>query len=924
MRKFSLSRKSSANDVRGLSGKDRPPSSWPTSSSPAPSASGASTPPALDGSARTRKPSIAAKSKRRLSAIFNASPQRDRGTSASPAPEAPPSTSGTSVAPSVQSVKEGSPPPSLISTPAESTTLATESGTERNADSNGSTEVTAGVAVLNVNGTHPLSQSIVPTTPERLVVPVVAPAVSTPGVSGASTPTRIQSLYSQWGLDDSESDDDEAGYATPSEGLSDLEEEPEEEDDVKTPAGSELPNGHGAAVASTTAMSVEAPAGTAASIGGAAPIDPASDSGPKVTRSAAGAAKVVNREYKRGNPSDIDQAAALAPDLDICREVLRLFLTSKMKESEDMLVAADPENKHMYLQSGHSVIQALKGLMTFGSDDLISALEIAKATTLTATALRRPTEGVFSKLRPGASLQRIRHMSPLERHAELVYAETLLVKAIIAIVGGGDWMGLIREAFNMRTAHGIYRSLQIFLEVSDKDGFDEDVDMDFRSGVLLGTGTSSLMLSLLPAKVLKVAEVFGYAGDRTIALKTLMSAGGWSDGSDVPAYNEDNEGVRRPICDMILLTFHLVISVLIPVSGVDIPAARKILAYNMRRYPDGIFFLYFQARLHTNECEPELANASLQKALDLDLEYVQLQHMCLWDYGCNYFQMADWNGARQCFDILRRESNWSRAVYTYATAVNIIELVAAGAKVPEATEAEAVALIESLPKLSKKIAGKSLPIEKLVNRKGRKYVAQGNMLFLPAMELAYVFGCLGHTPRRMLVSKWLPHLNAEIARLEASTPEEWGNGQQYWDDYALGHFLRGCVQFTAAYQPPEATASALAPQAGDPGTAALDSGAEADFQAVVDVAPKIRLDHHILFHNHYEFGRLYSRRGDAPNAQFHFDVVMHNKLPAGNSHIGKGKYSLEGALQIKTHAAMSALHEDQTKQRGGFAPKEQE
>lgn len=67
----------------------------------------------------------------------------------------------------------------------------------------------------------------------------------------------------------------------------------------------------------------------------------------------------------------------------------------------------------------------------------------------------------------------------------------------------------------------------------------------------------------------------------------------------------------------------------------------------------GIFFLYFQARLHTSQCEPVLANRmfrfawftssagpyeaallmfpaeSLQRALDLDLEYVQLQHMCL-------------------------------------------------------------------------------------------------------------------------------------------------------------------------------------------------------------------------------------------------------------------------------------------------------
>jgi hypothetical protein len=75
------------------------------------------------------------------------------------------------------------------------------------------------------------------------------------------------------------------------------------------------------------------------------------------------------------------------------------------------------------------------------------------------------------------------------------------------------------------------------------------------------------MLSLLPGKVLKIAEVFGYAGDRQVALKTLMAAGGWTSTSTKPEYDETNEGIRRPVCDMILLAFHLVISVLMLVSG---------------------------------------------------------------------------------------------------------------------------------------------------------------------------------------------------------------------------------------------------------------------------------------------------------------------------------------------------------------------
>jgi len=79
----------------------------------------------------------------------------------------------------------------------------------------------------------------------------------------------------------------------------------------------------------------------------------------------------------------------------------------------------------------------------------------------------------------------------------------------------------IDNRLNMRTAHGIYRTLQMYVEEADRGGFDEEIDMDFRSvgpvfplvahsnnqGVLLGTGTSSLMLSLLPGKVLKVSII---------------------------------------------------------------------------------------------------------------------------------------------------------------------------------------------------------------------------------------------------------------------------------------------------------------------------------------------------------------------------------------------------------------------------------
>ena len=88
--------------------------------------------------------------------------------------------------------------------------------------------------------------------------------------------------------------------------------------------------------------------------------------------------------------------------------------------------------------------------MTFDANDLANALEICRNIHITATALRKPGEGLMSRVgglvRAGPGGQRVKQMTLIEKHAELVYAESSLMKAMLGIIAGGDWMGLIREA----------------------------------------------------------------------------------------------------------------------------------------------------------------------------------------------------------------------------------------------------------------------------------------------------------------------------------------------------------------------------------------------------------------------------------------------------------------------------------------------
>ena len=158
---------------------------------------------------------------------------------------------------------------------------------------------------------------------------------------------RTPSMWSQWELEDAaeeSSDDDEDAFLTPSEGLSEVEEEDED--------------GDGTAEVDRNLDKTNVTKGAMAVTGD---ISGTGKSTIKRTRAKEGTTHVRKREVTtRSSALAVDQAAVLSTDLDICRQVLSLFLTSKMKEAEDLCFEKDPDANHLYLLSAHGIINGLK------------------------------------------------------------------------------------------------------------------------------------------------------------------------------------------------------------------------------------------------------------------------------------------------------------------------------------------------------------------------------------------------------------------------------------------------------------------------------------------------------------------------------------------------------------------------------------
>ncbi|KAJ9119540.1 hypothetical protein QFC22_003249 [Naganishia vaughanmartiniae] len=866
------------------------------------------------GSARSsqRKPSLSNKAKAKFSTMFNnnrkdsssrgdsTSDRRSR-VSASPAPsdvssikensDAVPSPRGTATKPPQARSSGYATPTKMKDVPSLRDLSLDDGGPETTASPTQNDPV-----------------DILPTLPPVLAASEVDSVRSTPvlaeepksvGLGSLDAPPlqampkreRSMSVYSQWSYDFDAADSDSDGevYATPMDGLSEVEEEDEDDEHGKRYSVMRQPSARGLEslqdsrdvdASNSPIQGRPSPSRVESSHQvRRAPVESVITDVSKTPRARHGQVSTMTMEQ---------QAECLDSDIVKCQEIIYLFLTSHMREAEAKALAADPDGSHMYIGNASCVIQAIKSMMTFDEEDLQAALEIAKITSALAHSLRKSSGGVTSRLaglvRSGAQTAHIKSMNKVQKHAELVYAETLLIKAVLGIVAGGDWVGLIKEALNMRTAYGIYRGLQIYLEAFAND---PELDEHFKSGVQLGTGLSSLMLSLLPSKVMKVAELFGYAGDRKLALETLQAAGGWKAGQSQPGVSAEQEGVRRAICDMALLTFHLVISALMPISGVDIPLAKNILDWNMKRYPDGNSSSYIPFA-----CRPtqqDKACGILQDALDLKLEYLQ------WDMGVNNLVMCNFRKARSCFEILATESSWSKA--------------SAGEDVQD--QANLDNMMAEVPRNLKKIAGKSLPIEKFVSRKARKFASQHHRLVLPGLELSYFFGTLPNAPPRLQFGTILPRIQFHLDALAQRTPETYNGGVGYWDDYCLAHFLRGVALSFAAYPHEETLITEEDEKAYPNGAQAAGEEALSSFKHLLEHAIDIHLDHWIIYFTHFEMGRLYSQMGDNESARYEFELVMSGKTLEVNTQArSQGKYSMESALMIRVHAGLQAIKED--------------
>ncbi|KAI8061618.1 hypothetical protein BC940DRAFT_309969 [Gongronella butleri] len=613
----------------------------------------------------------------------------------------------------------------------------------------------------------------------------------------------------------------------------------------------------------------------------------------------------VGKKHEKENKS-------LYKDIAEVRKAMDLFLNSRVAECEAIIL---PQRRtSMYHALGYAFVLSLQSMMTFQRDDIEAALQAMKEAYQIADKYRkRDNSWKNVNIMRSYSIQDFQKMTPLQRHAELVFAETYLMKAGLQIVYDESFVSFLKEAMKVPTSYAIYKSLEKYMlhvqaeAAAGKDVSDYGLDEHLASGICFGLGCFNLVVSMLPEIVLKLAQMVGFSGDRDKSMHYYKCMGGWEDtahldADGLPELQGPEEGLRRQFCDMMLLLYNIVFAKLTPLSHVDDDLAERILKYSLRLYPDGIFFLYFSGRQLSSHRKLEEAKVQYMKGIEFQQDWKQLQHVCYWELGLIAMLQQQWRRGHEIYQLLNKESNWSKCVYTYVQGINLFMFALELPPGPKRNQLllKVNEMMKLVTKAKRKIAGKSIFVEKFVARKSRKFELQGNRLLFPDLEALLAFSAFELMPVDMM-HKNLTRIDTTLKRLETN------KSLYVHDDICLAHLLKTML-----------LRMLIEDLAKKPSTSESNQQItqwqilhRSSVQTVMAHAKDVQLDHYCYYFTVYEDASMMIYNGEYERAKDKLKYLIRcsekNEFGVGAGSRAKNKYSLENALIMKCHNAMEMI-----------------
>jgi len=559
------------------------------------------------------------------------------------------------------------------------------------------------------------------------------------------------------------------------------------------------------------------------------------------------------KKSREKSVEELEDIVSLEEGLLDAQRAIDLFFDNQFEESRE--VAQRHCDRSIYHALGNGTFHYLKAVMTFDQEHVEVASNVLSQSVATIDRFRRKTSGIADSLGKMVRKQDYDAYTELEIHAELVYAECLLLKAMLTVCEDETLTSFLKAGLKVRQCYISFKECWSILQ--HRDWSNDKHKSHFEGGVRLGVGTFNLLMSLLPPRITKLMEFVGFSGSREVGLKQLLTT------------YKDETCLRQFLASIVLLGYHLFLTNHMGQadSQADYTLVSQILTAKLKRHPRGAFFLFFQGRFQLVQGNCDEAARCYALANAAQSEWPQFHHVAAWELVWAASYRGLWREALKQASVLLEESRWSPCIYSYLKAAFYCMLQSELTSEEVADQAE---LFASVPKLKQRIAGKSLPMEKYACRKAERWHSQGGRLLVPGLELIYLWNGFSIIGRHYNLVE-----SVYVAVQEAE--ESWKSESYSTENSSLLLLLRGvCLRYMGA-----------------------PLGAEDCLRQVLANAPKLQVDGYLAPYATVELALILINSGQVEEA----GVLLETAKTSYKD------YSLQSRLHFRIHAAQNQLRE---------------
>ncbi|XP_045542222.1 tetratricopeptide repeat protein 39B isoform X4 [Papilio machaon] len=314
-----------------------------------------------------------------------------------------------------------------------------------------------------------------------------------------------------------------------------------------------------------------------------------------------------------------DENMDLQMALADCEMAIKRFFNNDLESA--MGIMKSRSSSSIYHSLGVSIFEFIPAVLTLDSAQVGRAIQSLKTTVQLCNQHRR-SYTIMQTIGTMITKPNYSTMTDLEAHAELCFAESMLLQAALSVIEGEDIAAFLRATMKIKNSYNTYNvTLLVRRECSrilEKKTWESlESRQHFHSGVRLGLATFNIMIALLPARIITLLEYVGYSGDKEAGLAELQT------GAREP-------GLRGVLCEIVSLGIQLVVSHFAGATP-NFHQCREIIDAQLKVYPEGVWFLLFEGRLELLRGRCALAAATYRRVAETRHLWPQLRHLCYWE-----------------------------------------------------------------------------------------------------------------------------------------------------------------------------------------------------------------------------------------------------------------------------------------------------